>query len=72
MTTQIHAPRDVSGITPDSVPDLTVLGVLAAGWTWRTDPDDQQPPAANAGDQPGEMSDCQLIRALAWARVLIG
>jgi hypothetical protein len=71
VTVQIHASRSVPRTTPDSEPALTVLSVLADGWTWRTDPNDQQLSDANTDEHAGELIDRQLIRAFAWARILI-
>lgn len=71
MTTQTHA----SAAVPDTLGSgtgLTVLGVLTDGWTWRTHPDDQQLPATEPQKVPSESVDRQLVRALAWSRILPG
>ena len=69
MTTQTETQEDVRDAT-DSGPAPTVLGVLTAGWTWRTDPDDQSLSPESAAEDP-DLIDRQLMRAFVWSQILI-
>lgn len=61
MALSADEPRTGSGA-------ITVLTVLTAGWTWRTDPDDELLPARD----DARAVDPELVRAFAWAGVVIG
>ncbi len=68
MTAQTETQEDVRGATYRG--PMTVLGVLTAGWTWRTSPDDQSPSPENAIQDPASIGR-QLLGVFAWSQVLI-
>jgi hypothetical protein len=60
--------------TPDRRPTRgrpAQLRELVGDWTWQTDHDDRQPEPSVAESGSRSTKD-QLIRAFAWARILIG